>query len=283
MENTMFNRLLTPLRLLLAQREPAVPTAGDGDIIPPAEGEKAATYASGDADRYRDYQMETALPHIGESLFDVGAGTGDLAARIASRLGSRLDRLVLSHMHPNEVLRLRECFADDQAEVLDLTLPSEVEIARPVDTVLLVNVLGHIRNDVQAIEDLAKVTVPDGRLIIWEAGYSALYSEFDRRAGRVRRYNPASLAKSLRNVGLEIEVCRPINIPGWDLLPAHGRPHDRLRRPSARQALRPPGHPCDQAVRPPASPLRAERVLRGAGSRSQGAGVTVRAPRAART
>jgi SAM-dependent methyltransferase len=210
----MFNRLLTPLRLLLTQREPAVPTAGDGDIIPPAEGGKAATYASGDADRYRDYQIETALPHIGESLFDVGAGTGDLAARIASRLGSRLDRLVLSHMHPNEVLRLRERFADDQAEVLDLTLPSEVEIARPVDTVLLVNVLGHIGNDEKAIEDLAKVTVPDGRLIIWEAGYSALYSEFDRKAGRVRRYNPASLAKSLRNVGLEIEVCRPINILG---------------------------------------------------------------------
>lgn len=199
------------LRSLFARREPVKPTAGDGDGHLDA-GMIPTWTPSGDADRYREYQAAMAAPYVGGSLFDVGAQTGEVSARLLDRLGSQLGRLVLSDRDPGWVDHLRWYFT--AAEVLHLELPDQLDIA-PVDTVLLINVLGYLEDDGAAIEALAKVTAPGGRLIIWEAGYPKLYSAFDRdQAGRRRRYTPEGLAASLRRAGLEVEICRPVNLLG---------------------------------------------------------------------
>jgi SAM-dependent methyltransferase len=208
----MTRKLMTDfLRSFLAKREPVEPTAGDGDghlaveLIP-------SWASSGDADRYRAYQAAMAAPYVGSSLFDVGAQTGEVSARLAELFGPKLKRLVLSDRNQAWVEHLRRRFTG--AEVVHLDLPGRLTIA-PVDTVLLVNVLGYLDNDTEAIEALAKVTTSGGRIIIWEAGYPKLYSEFDRkRARRLRRYTPERLAETLERAGLEVEICRPINILG---------------------------------------------------------------------
>ncbi|MEV0662973.1 class I SAM-dependent methyltransferase [Actinomadura luteofluorescens] len=202
--------LLDSLRPFFGKREPVKPTAGDGDghldaaLIP-------AWRPGGDADQYRGYQAAWVMPYLGRSVLDAGAQTGELAARIVKR-GAKLERLVLTDHEQGWVEHLRRRFTD--AEVLRLSLPGRPGIA-PVDTVLLVNVLGHLDHDVQSIAALAEGLVPGGRVIVWEAGYPELYSDFDRdKAGRRRRYTPEGLAERLRLAGLEVEISRPVNLLG---------------------------------------------------------------------
>ncbi|MFD0535778.1 class I SAM-dependent methyltransferase [Actinomadura luteofluorescens] len=202
--------LLDSLRPFIEKREPVKPTAGDGDghldaaLIP-------SWRSSGDADRYRGYQAAWVTPFLGRSVLDAGAQTGELVARIVRR-GAKLERLVLTDHEQGWVEHLRRRFTD--AEVLGLSLPGWLDIA-PVDTVLLVNVLGHLEHDVETIAGLGDVLVPGGRVVVWEAGYPELFSDFDRdQAGRLRRYTPEGLAERLRLAGLEVEISRPVNLLG---------------------------------------------------------------------
>ncbi|MGI5208706.1 class I SAM-dependent methyltransferase [Spirillospora sp. CA-108201] len=200
------------LRPFIEKREPVKPTAGDGDGVLDAGSVKSWT-SSGDADRYHDYQAARVAPYVvGRSLFDVSAQTGEVSERLVKLLGDKLERLVLSDQKQEWVDHLRGRFTE--AEVLRLHLPSSPAI-EPVDTVLLINVLGHLSDEAKTIEALAKVVVPGGRFIIWEAGYPELYSPFDRfEAGRRVRYTPDDLGALLRAGGLRVKFSRPVNLLG---------------------------------------------------------------------
>ncbi|XVQ11870.1 class I SAM-dependent methyltransferase [Spirillospora sp. CA-255316] len=191
----------------------AAPTAGDGELVQPAAGEGALeNHLGGDEARnYRKYEYETVAPYVGRSLLEIGSGLGHFSEQFAGRL----DYLAVSDNDPYCVGELRKRYADnDDVEVLDLELPAEVGIRQKVDTVVMMNVLEHIKDDTQALRDLAAVTKPGGRIVIWVPGYMQLYGDFDRKVGHVTRYTPATLAASVREAGLLPEVLKPINFLG---------------------------------------------------------------------
>ncbi|MFC5748664.1 class I SAM-dependent methyltransferase [Actinomadura rugatobispora] len=191
----------------------AAPAAGDGELVQPAAGEGALeNHLGGDEARnYRKYEYETVAPYVGRSLLEIGSGLGHFSEQFAGRL----DYLAVSDNDPYCVGELRKRYADnDDVEVLDLELPAEVGIRQKVDTVVMMNVLEHIKDDAQALRDLAAVTKPGGRIVIWVPGYMQLYGDFDRKVGHVTRYTPATLAASVREAGLLPEVLKPINFLG---------------------------------------------------------------------
>ncbi|MFV2178315.1 class I SAM-dependent methyltransferase [Actinomadura sp. LOL_016] len=196
------------------KRSPAAPPpTKDGDVVQPAAGEGALeNHLGGDEARnYRKYEYDTVAPHVGRSMLEVGSGLGHFSEQFAGRL----DYLVVSDNDPYCVGELRERYeGNDDVEVIDLALPAEIEIRQKVDTVVMMNVLEHIKDDVQALRDLAAVTLPGGRIVIWVPGYMQLYGDFDRKVGHVTRYTPATLGKSVREAGLVPEVLKPINFLG---------------------------------------------------------------------
>ena len=109
--------------------------------------------------------------------------------------------------------------------------PPDVE---PVESVVAINVLEHIEDDVGALRSLATLVRPGGRVVMWVPGYQQLYGEFDRRVGHVRRYTPVTLADAFRGAGLEVERVRPVNLLGgiawWAAVRRGGstRPNPRL-------------------------------------------------------
>ena len=192
---------------------PAAPTAGDGEVIQPAAGDGALeNHLGGDEARnYRKYEYETVAPHVGRSLLEIGSGLGHFSEQFAGRL----DYLAVSDNDPYCVGELRKRYADnDDVEVIDLELPAEIDIRQKVDTVVMMNVLEHIKDDVQALRDLASVTLPGGRIVIWVPGYMQLYGDFDRKVGHVTRYTPKTLAATVTGAGLAIETLKPINFLG---------------------------------------------------------------------
>jgi SAM-dependent methyltransferase len=182
-------------------------------VIQPAAGEGALeNHLGGDEARnYRQYEYDMVAPHVGRSLLEVGSGLGHFSEQFAGRL----DHLVVSDNDPYCVKQLDERYAGDpRVEVIELALPAEIQIREKVDTVVMMNVLEHIKDDVQALRDLAAVTLPGGKIVIWVPGYMQLYGDFDRKVGHVTRYTPATLRASVEAAGLEVGVCKPINFLG---------------------------------------------------------------------
>ena len=192
---------------------PAEPTgAPAGAVQPPASADALENHLGGEeAKNYRKYEYDIIAPYVGRSLLEVGSGLGDFSEEFLPRL----DRLVVSDNDPYCLSQLRQRYESDPAvEVLDLALPMKVPVSKPVDTVVAMNVLEHIADDVKALKCLAEATEPGGRIIIWVPGYMQLFGEFDRKVGHVTRYTPKTLRASVESAGLKPEVVRPINFVG---------------------------------------------------------------------
>lgn len=164
------------------------------------------------APHYRAWQIAMVRPHCGRSVLELGPGMGHFAAELDA-LG--LDRLVLADAEDYALEHLSRRYADrDDVEVVRLEVPGPVDIGEPVDTVVAMNVIEHIDDDVGALRDLATALVPGGRVVIWVPGYPQLYGDFDRKVGHVRRHTPKTLRDHVTRAGLNVEVCRPVNLFG---------------------------------------------------------------------
>jgi SAM-dependent methyltransferase len=166
--------------------------------------------AGQDKPRYRRYQYELIAPHCGRSILEVGAGLGEFAEQFDD-----LDRLVLTDVDPGAVAVMTRRFAGrPEVEVRRLELGKPPDFERPVASVVAINVLEHIDDDIGALRSLATAVEVGGNLILWVPGYQQLYGEFDRRVGHVRRYTPSSLAGVVHRAGLDVELVKPVNLLG---------------------------------------------------------------------
>lgn len=187
--------------------------SGYDRVVQPAAGDEALeNHLGGDEARnYRQYELDMVAPHVGRSMLEIGSGLGHFAEQFLPRL----DRLVVSDFDPYCVEQLQKRFEGrDDIDVLQFGLPTEIPIGEKVDTVVMMNVLEHIEEDVEALRSLAKVTLPGGRIIIWVPGYMQLYGDFDRKVGHITRYTPATLRSTVSRAGLDIDVIKPINFLG---------------------------------------------------------------------
>jgi SAM-dependent methyltransferase len=162
------------------------------------------------AHRYRRYLHGLLAPWLGSSVLEVGAGLGDFSAELLGR-----ERLVVSDHDPVCVRALDERFGDrPEVEVVAADVP-QLKVSPPVDTVVAVNVLERLGDDVAALRALAGNAVPgSGRLLLIVPGYPGLHGAFDEALGHVRRYTPDRLRAAVEAAGLLPEQVRPVNLIG---------------------------------------------------------------------
>ncbi|HEY9290783.1 MAG TPA: class I SAM-dependent methyltransferase [Microlunatus sp.] len=171
-----------------------------------------------DQRNYRRYQYDLIAPHCGPELLEVGAGLGDFSSQFTDR-----ERLIVTDVDPEAVDSMARRFADRptvdarRLDVSTFTPDRARQLAEQqgqVDSVLAINVLEHIEDDVDTLHALSRLVRPGGTVVQWVPGYMKLYGEFDRSVGHVRRYTPESLAQTGRDAGLKVRTCRPVNLLG---------------------------------------------------------------------
>lgn len=161
--------------------------------------------------RYLRYQRDLIKPHCGRSVLELGAGTGEFASHLTG-----LDRYVLTDVDATAVDYIAKRFADRpevESQVLDLD-GSGSGLDNPVDTVLAINVLEHIEDDVAALRAMSECVVPGGTIVLWVPAYQQLYGDFDRKVGHFRRYTPTTLRAAFTDAGLDVRLCEPKNLLG---------------------------------------------------------------------
>jgi len=120
-------------------------------------------------------------------------------------------RLETRFLHrPN--LRVRTC---------DLGNPADfAAFAGEMDTVICLNVLEHVEDDLQGLRNIHSVLRPGGRGIILVPNGPELFSTLDTVLGHCRRYTPQELRQKMEASGLQVEQILDFNRvsrPGWIL------------------------------------------------------------------
>jgi 2-polyprenyl-3-methyl-5-hydroxy-6-metoxy-1,4-benzoquinol methylase len=162
------------------------------------------------ADNYADWIYDLIHPHLGDRVLEVGAGHGELTQRL--RRDAHVTATDLSKRCIDE---LAKRFAgDSNVEVLQADVAAIGAERREFDSVVLVNVLEHIDDDVAALGELRDVLRPGGRICVFVPAFEGLYSDFDRRIGHRRRYRRSQLVAAFDQAGFRIIDARYVNTVG---------------------------------------------------------------------
>jgi SAM-dependent methyltransferase len=126
---------------------------------------------------------------------------------------------VLTDMDPAYLDLLRDRFAlRPNVHVEPLKLPDFTAGDRfrryELDTVVALNVVEHISDDVGALASAASIVRPGGRLIVLVPAFQGLAGSLDEALGHVRRYTKRSIADRFRALGLEVERVFYFNLVG---------------------------------------------------------------------
>lgn len=82
------------------------------------------------------------------------------------------------------------------------------------DSIICLNVLEHIKDDTEALNNLSNLLKEKGHLILIVPIHQFLFGEIDKAIGHFRRYDPRYLKKVLEEKGFKVKVYRKINFLG---------------------------------------------------------------------
>jgi SAM-dependent methyltransferase len=160
---------------------------------------------------YHRWIMDELAPFLGESVAEVGAGTGNFSKLI---LDTGVGRLTAFEPSENMYPMLAE-FLGPHANA------SAVNgfFARPDDgerfsSVCYVNVLEHIEDDAAELRIAHDALEAGGHLLIFVPALPRLYSELDRQVGHFRRYVKKGLEATVAGAGFNIVKSRYFDIAG---------------------------------------------------------------------
>jgi SAM-dependent methyltransferase len=167
------------------------------------------------APKYNAWQFRRIAPFLGRRICEVGAGIGNMSALIH---GVDPDLLLLADTDDYYRRVLRGRFASSAEVVVEeLTLPDDgaARFGRyALDTVVALNVIEHIAQDIEAMRSLASMLQPGGRAVILVPALPSLYGSLDRELGHVRRYTRRSLTERMRQAGFRVERAFYFNLVG---------------------------------------------------------------------
>jgi 2-polyprenyl-3-methyl-5-hydroxy-6-metoxy-1,4-benzoquinol methylase len=162
--------------------------------------------------RYNYWIYEQFATCLGQRILEVGSGTGN----ITQFLLAHQREVVATDVLPKYRQELQTRFADQanfqvQSFDLDRAVPAEFS-AQPFDSVVCLNVLEHIEDDLFALQQMSKALKPGGRLALLVPAHQFLYGAFDEAVGHFRRYDKKTLQARLLSAGYTIHSLKYFNL-----------------------------------------------------------------------
>jgi SAM-dependent methyltransferase len=171
-----------------------------------------------EAVRYQAHIFTLLKPYIGTRILEVGCGIGTTTRRLLETA----TEVLCIEPNLNCASRAQLALGDDPRVTIRTTLLEDCprnEIVDRFDTVLCVNVLEHIEDDVAALalfRDVVATT--NGNVLIWVPAVQRIYGPHDAALGHHRRYSRAWLTEAFTRAGLDVVTMKysnPVGLLGW--------------------------------------------------------------------
>lgn len=151
-------------------------------------------------------------PHLGDSVIEVGAGTGTFSHVLLGRGG--IERLMLVEPDAANAQRLAARFRDDARVTVHRGYLESAPDNGEVSSVVMVNVLEHVPDDVATLRAAFARLRPNAKILIFVPAVSQIFGTLDRAFGHERRYSRALLRKALGDAGFVEASVAYTNLPG---------------------------------------------------------------------
>lgn len=168
------------------------------------------------APAFNRWMFDRLAQWVGSRVLEIGSGIGNMSQFFIDR-----ERVVLTDTEAAYRAVLQEKFgARGNVAVVRLALPRIPEelSGERFDTVVCLNVLEHIEDDVASLRAMYELLAPGGRLVLLVPAFPALYGSLDRALGHHRRYTRALLRARYRETGFHLRHLEYFNLagmPGW--------------------------------------------------------------------
>ena len=167
------------------------------------------------APRFTKWMADTIRPYVGDRVLEIGAGIGNLTSNLVPRT-----MYYASDINPHYISRLeqlRQTRPYLHVHTTDATV-AESYPQEKFDTVVCLNVVEHIEDDVAALCNIRTSLDKNGRAIILVPNGPQLYGSLDRVLGHYRRYTREQLIDVCERAGFTVEKMLAFNrvgAPGW--------------------------------------------------------------------
>lgn len=170
------------------------------------------------AKHFNRWMADTVSPYLGNEVLELGAGMGNLTRLLASRRR----RYIATDIDPEHLSRLQARLhhrPNIETAVCDLGRSADFEPwTGKVDSVVCLNVLEHVEDDMSGLRNIRRALKPGGRAVILVPQGPAVYGTLDEVLGHFRRYSKTELENKLKSAGYRVERIVEFNritYPGW--------------------------------------------------------------------
>jgi glycosyltransferase involved in cell wall biosynthesis len=180
--------------------------------------EQQILHAFSHTPRFNLWIADTVRPYLGRTVMEIGAGMGNLSRHLAP--GRR--RYVATDRDTGHLARLQSQLGhrpNVEVHVCDLERARDFERFREqLDSVVCLNVLEHIADDLQALRNIHSALVTGGQVVILVPADPNLYGSLDQVLGHRKRYTRSVLKSRLEEAGFVLRHMidfNHISRPGW--------------------------------------------------------------------
>lgn len=161
---------------------------------------------------YHDWVFDSFKDFIKDGIaLEIGSGHGIYSKKIAKQV----QRLIVSDIDAEAIKTIQNQLQSiNNIDYLVMDGINENQLPAKVDTIILVNVIEHIKNDRLLIDQCYNALNSSGRIVIFAPAFNLLFSNYDKQAGHYRRYTK-SLCHDLLQDHFKIQKIRYFNKVGF--------------------------------------------------------------------
>ncbi len=174
------------------------------------------------ADNFNKWIYQSIKPWLKGRVLEIGSGIGNISSLIVE------DGFPLMITEVNdtylEILRQKFIGVNLVSDIFQINLVDPdfeqkfQHLFNSFDTVIAINVIEHIENDLIAFKNAQKFLKQEGRLIVLVPNAECLYNSLDKNLGHIRRYNKNKINNAFSKIGLIPETLFYFNfigVVGW--------------------------------------------------------------------
>src|SRR5579864_9186235 len=164
------------------------------------------------APRFNKWMADVVRPFVGDHVLELGAGTGNMSLHLMPRSTYWATDVNPHYLDYLDSLRATRPYMDIAR--IDAAAGESYPAGQTFDTVVCLNVVEHIEDDLGTLQNIRNVLHEGGRAIILVPCGPQLYGTLDEVLGHCRRYTIDQLVDVSQRAGFHVEQVLKFNRPG---------------------------------------------------------------------
>jgi len=164
------------------------------------------------APRFTRWMADVVRPHVGDRVLEIGAGTGNMSVHLMPR--SIYWATDVNPYYLNYLETLRPTRPYMHVGYTDAMKAESFPTGQGFDTVVCLNVIEHVPDDIGALRNVRENLTDGGRAIVLVPFGPELYGSLDEVLGHCRRYTQEQLTGVAQEAGFQVEEILKFNRPG---------------------------------------------------------------------